>query len=202
MEDRIAIAACVLWPLGALCSRWVGIWIGIASTAICLGVVTLLLHRTVLARLRPSVPLVGLAALSALVMVPATYLLYPVMGQLVPSIPQLTRSLYATFEGLTGLPRLLVMPLVIISEELVWRGAVLESFSRRMPPAAAAVVAGIVYGAAHLLTGSPLLAALALVCGIYWGLIRVASGSLLVPLLCHLAWDLAVFILVPLAQPA
>jgi hypothetical protein len=46
--------------------------------------------------------------------------------------------------------------------------------------------------------GSPLLLLVALLCGLHWGALKAGTGSLVPVLVCHLLWDLVVFILLPL----
>jgi len=90
-----------------------------------------------------------------------------------------------------------LLPLAVISEEVVWRGLVQDRLERRLGPLPGALITAVIYGTAHLPAGG-WLAALALTCGLYWGLLRAYTGSLLVPLIAHLAWDFSVMVLFPL----
>jgi CAAX protease family protein len=92
----------------------------------------------------------------------------------------------------------LLLPFIILSEELVWRGVVLEALGRRLSPNATVLLGAVAYAAAHAPAGSWLLTAIALVCGVFWSFLRVRTQSLLPSLLSHLLWDASVMILWPL----
>jgi hypothetical protein len=49
--------------------------------------------------------------------------------------------------------------------------------------------------------GSALLLVITMPCGLYWSVLRAWTGSLAPVLVCHLVWDLFVFVLPPLAPP-
>jgi membrane protease YdiL (CAAX protease family) len=60
-------------------------------------------------------------------------------------------------------------------------------------------VASLIYGLAHIASGSVTLMAVAFVCGLAWGLLRVATRSLWAPILTHVLWDLVIVFVWPLA---
>jgi membrane protease YdiL (CAAX protease family) len=134
------------------------------------------------------------------VMVAATYVLYPVASHFIPRLPLGTAHLYERLNSSSLPVRLILLPFVIVGEEVVWRGVVQSCFARRGHALLAAVCAALFYAAAHAPMQEPLLTLLAGCCGLYWGLLRWRTGSLVPPLLAHLAWDLVVMVLVPLAH--
>lgn len=199
--EKLALGCFLVWTGGAIVARWIGMWAGIGGAAILLAGGVLIRNReATLRRLRPQPALIAAGVLLGLIMVGATYLLYPLAGRLVGSIPTQTASLYATFGGVKGLVRLILLPVIVISEELVWRGAVQDGLERRLGRGPAVVAGAALYSLAHLPAGG-LLALIALACGLYWNAIRAASGSLLPGLIAHLLWDVVLLVLWPLAPP-
>lgn len=200
-DTRAAVFVAILcagWIAGALWARQVGIWIGISSAALLLGAGVLCSRRGALVRaqLRPSFRHVAVGTVAGLLMVGATWVLFPLSLRLVPQVLPETAALYGAFGQATPL-KLAVMSLVILGEEVVWRGAVQGTLSRRTGRFAV-VLAALAYGAAHLPVGSLLLAVVALCCGLYWGLLAALTRSLVPPLLAHLIWDLTVLVWAPL----
>jgi membrane protease YdiL (CAAX protease family) len=222
--QRLAVACFVLWCAGAALTRVIGIWPGIGGMAIGLGIAMLFLARNVLTpMLRPTGRLFAWGSAAAIVMVGVTYGLYPLVRAASAPIDASVSVLYALLRE-TGLPwvPLLLIPFIIVSEELIWRGVFFEALLRRqafrrsgvqafgvratndcqpstLNLAAAVVLSAIAYALAHAPIGSLLLTGLALACGLFWSALRAGTGSLIPPLVCHLAWDLLVFALRPLA---
>jgi membrane protease YdiL (CAAX protease family) len=187
----------VLWIAGALLCRSVGVWGGIGSAALVAGSVTLLgAGRAVLPLLRPRRELVLQGIGAGAVMIAATYLLFPLLSRLAPGLAASTSDLYALFNSGAAPVRLGLLPLVILGEELVWRGLVQGTVGRK--GGAGAVAAAGIYALAHLPAAPPLLALVAFACGCFWGALRTASGSLVPGLVAHLLWDVAVMVLFPL----
>jgi membrane protease YdiL (CAAX protease family) len=131
-------------------------------------------------------------------MAAATYLLYPALARLSPSIATDTVRLYAAFRTLPPVIGLLALLPVIVGEELVWRGVVQTELVRRLGPWRGVTLAALAYALAHAPLGSPILVAGALLCGMAWGTLRAGSGSLVPSLMAHLAWDVVVFLWLPL----
>jgi membrane protease YdiL (CAAX protease family) len=199
--DWLALACFLLWSAGAALTHVVGIWAGMGGAAIGLGIATLLFGRSaILPLLRPSVPLVAWGITAALVMVAATYGLYPLIRGESADFTHAAGALYLIFRTAAPLwiTRIL-LPFIILSEEFVWRGVVLQALCRRVSPATAVLLSAVAYAAAHAPVGSALLTALTLVCGLFWSALRVRTNSLIPVLLCHFVWDILVFALRPLA---
>jgi uncharacterized protein len=139
----------------------------------------------------------GLAA--GLLMLAATYLLYPLgvaaFPGLDPRVAQLYRPLAAPPGPVAALPVLL---LAVLAEELVWRGLVLDALTTRLPAGPSVAAAAILYALPQVASGSAIVMAVALACGIVWGAERVRTDGLTVPLLTHAIWSTTVFALVPL----
>jgi membrane protease YdiL (CAAX protease family) len=198
--EWLSVISFLVWCVGAGLTHAVGVWAGVGGAAIGLGVAAVLLARPLLVTLlRPTAPLLATGVIVAVVMVAATYGLYPLLRGQSAGFARAVGGLYTIFRA-AG-PRWAlgtVLPLMIVAEELVWRGVVQEALSRRLSPAAAVLLTSAAYAAGHAPVGRPMLVALALACGLYWSLLRAWTGSLVPGLLSHLIWDFLVFIFRPL----
>lgn len=196
-EERLAWLLVVLWLVGATLAMRVGVWMGIGSTALVLGAVGLGVSGTVRRQLRPSLRLCGIGAAAGLVMIAATYILFPLVVRLYPGLQAQTESLYQSL-GTPTPGKLAIIVFIILGEELVWRGAVQTALSRRFGAIPTVLLAAALYGAGHVPVGMPLLAVVALCCGLYWSAIRALTGSLVAVLITHILWDLTVMAWAPL----
>jgi len=84
------------------------------------------------------------------------------------------------------------LPVIVAGEEFLWRGAVTRLAAERMGRAGGLLAGAAVYALAHLASFNPLLLAAAFLCGLFWGWLYLATDDLTAPLVCHLAWDVAV----------
>jgi membrane protease YdiL (CAAX protease family) len=174
--DRLSVVSLVVWSAGAGLTHLVGIWAGVGGAAIGLGIAALFLAGPLL-----------------------TPLLRPSVRSESAGFAQAVGGLYTIFHAAGARWALgTVLPLMIVAEELVWRGVVQEALIRRVSPALAVILTSTAYAAAHAPIGAPMLVALALACGLYWSLLRAWTGSLVPGLLSHLVWDFLVFVLRPL----
>jgi membrane protease YdiL (CAAX protease family) len=84
-------------------------------------------------------------------------------------------------------------------EEIFWRGYLQRKLHSRygVPGSAIAILA---YAGAHIASLNLMLIAAALVCGIFWGVLYVRFKSIWLNIISHVAWDLAVFLLLPLSS--
>lgn len=199
-RERFALVCAAVWLFGTFASRYVNLWVGVGGAALLLAGLTLLRERELLRSLfAPTPARILLGAVGGLAQIAVTYTLYPVLSGVWPWLAHATRELYVILGATNTLGPLVIIPLVIVSEEVVWRGVVQETFSARCAPFVCAMVTAFIYGFCHFPT-HPLLPVLALLCGLYWGAWRALTGSLLTPLIAHLLWDLCVFILAPLVR--
>jgi membrane protease YdiL (CAAX protease family) len=198
-EARSALFAVVTWSLAAAVAGRAGLWLGIGSVAILLGVVVLVRDRAVRARLAPSWPRILVGLTTAAVMIVATYLLSPVLQSAAPLEYDLQR-LYAAFRAAGPGTAVIALGPVVIGEEVVWRGAVQGALERHAGAPAAAVLSAAVYALVHAPIGSPLLVLTALACGTVWGMLRAATGSLVPSIVSHALWDAVVLLACPLVS--
>lgn len=102
----------------------------------------------------------------------------------IPAIADpITRVLEYTGHGSARL--IVVIALVnAIAEELFFRGALYTALGRFYP----VVISTLLYAAATLATGNPMLAFAGLILGTVCGLQRRATGGVLAPILTHMIW--------------
>ncbi len=80
-----------------------------------------------------------------------------------------------------------------VAEEIFFRGGLFAAIGRRHP----VVISTVVYAAATLATGNPMLVFAALVLGAVFGLQRRASGGILGPILTHVTWSSIMLFVLP-----
>jgi len=195
----LALTCFAVWLAAAASTAVLGIWLAIGGAAIGLGAAVFVLdHARARRSLQPTARLALAGAGAGCLMAAATYLLYPALARLVPSIATDAAHLYASFRAVPPVIASLALLPVVIGEELVWRGVVQTELVRRFGTWTGVVLAAVAYALAHAPLGSPLLVAVAMLCGMAWGTLRAASGSLVPGLLAHLVWDVVVFLWLPL----
>jgi hypothetical protein len=196
----LAVFCASAWTASAILSQSIGMWSAVGGAAIALGILVLVLERPENGkRLRMGLKELLAGLLSGGLMVGATYALYPVVRHLVPAVVPQAVDLYVTFGGSRGPATVALLALVVLGEELVWRGAVQDGLTARLGPGAGVLATTVLYGLAVLPVGLPLLVGIALGCGLYWGVLRVVSRSLTPCLISHLLWNLVVLVIHPIA---
>lgn len=194
VPEPLAAAAVLVWAAAAWLTRSYGIWLPIGSVAVVLAAVGVAIAgRALPGRTRWSVGL-GLGTLAGLVMTLGTALLYEPVTTLVPVLRADAARLHAAFSAPGPLAALAVLPLVVIAEEVVWRGLVHAALARRLPPDAAGAVGVVLYTLVLLPTASPALILTAFVAGSCWTFLRVRVDSLAAAVTAHLVWDLLVLV--------
>ena len=187
--------------LGPLDFWW---WMGLNLT-ILLGL-SLFLDRDLAGRIRgkdgpaPLVVFYG-GILSALVLYGLFFLGGLMLRWMFPGADQGIAGVYAFRGQASSLRIALLMTLVIgPGEEFFWRGMVQHHLAGRYGSWIGVFTATLVYTLVHLPTANPVLLLAALVCGLYWGLLYHFTRSLPLVALSHTAWDLLVFLALPLAS--
>jgi len=107
---------------------------------------------------------------------------------------------YGFKTGASPLRVIFLMALLIgPGEELFWRGYLQRNFQDRYGGFAGFLLATGLYALVHVGSGNPVLVLAAAVCGLFWGYLYLRTKSILLVLISHTIWDLAVFILFPFA---
>lgn len=198
--DRTWAAGMVFaWAAGALLSRVFGIWPAVGLTATALGVWVLSSALPSFRELlRPSPGQVAIGLLVGIVMALGTWALFPVVSGWAPWIAGDVSRLYVAFGRPGPLVILVLLPVVVACEEIVWRGVVHRALAERLDWLPTAFAGAILYALAHSPIGSPALVLTCLCVGFCWDLVRSATGSLVAVFVAHLVWDVAVLVLRPL----
>jgi len=107
-------------------------------------------------------------------------------------------QVYGFKTGASPLRVIFLMALVIgPGEELFWRGYLQRNFQDRCGGFGGFLLATALYTLVHAGSGNPMLVLAAAVCGLFWGYLYLRTKSVLLVLISHTVWDLAVFILFP-----
>jgi membrane protease YdiL (CAAX protease family) len=80
-----------------------------------------------------------------------------------------------------------------VAEEVFFRGGLFAAIGRRYP----VVISTVIYAAATLATGNPMLVVAALTLGLVLALQRRASGGILAPIITHVTWSTMMLFLLP-----
>lgn len=104
------------------------------------------------------------------------------------------------FKGDAGSLRIGLLMLFIIGpgEELLWRGYFQGAFAASYGKYTGFVMSVILYTIIHLATGNTILILAALTGGIFWGWMYMRYKSMLINIVSHIAWDILIFLLLPL----
>jgi len=108
-------------------------------------------------------------------------------------------AVYAFKDQAPTLRIVLLMVLVIgPGEELFWRGFLQHRLESAYSGPVGFLLATAAYTAVHLAGGNPILVLAAAVCGLAWGWLYLRYRSMLLNVISHTIWDIAVFLLLPL----
>ena len=200
-RDLAALVIPPLWAIGAWQARTYGLWRSLGVTAVLLAVVVLVVEgRAVVGRGRHA-RLWPLGIGAGLAMVLGTEVAFGPVVRAFPTLFADVSRLYGTFGDPGSASALVLLPVIVISEEIVWRGAVQRALAPRMPWLPAALVGAAVYALAHAPVGSSALVLTCLVAGFCWNALRELTDSLPVTITAHLVWDFAVLVVHQLAPP-
>jgi uncharacterized protein len=111
----------------------------------------------------------------------------------IPLLEQYTENVLA-FARFGSLPLVAVITLVNgIAEEIFFRGALFAAIGVWHPVA----ISTVIYTAATVATGNPMLVFAACLLGVVLGLQRRASGGVLAPILTHVTWSAVMLFVLP-----
>lgn len=192
--DAAALAIVAGWLLGATLARTVGLWIGLGVPALLLASSTVILHGRDLDGRRVSVRGLAVGALAGVAMTMATLALFAPVTALVPALRTDVTGLYAALGYPRTVTALVLLLLIVVSEEIAWRGVVFQALSSRLARAPATAVGSLLYAVVHAPIGSPALLLTCLAAGLCWTALRAWTRSLPAVILAHLIWDAGVLI--------
>jgi membrane protease YdiL (CAAX protease family) len=104
-------------------------------------------------------------------------------------------------KGAGSLTRISLFLFFIIGpgEELFWRGIVQRNLSINRGSKQGIFITTFLYTIIHIGSRNPVLVLASLLCGFFWGYLYLRKASILSNIISHTLWDMAVFILFPLA---
>ncbi len=107
-------------------------------------------------------------------------------------------DVYAFKTGVSKMRIFLLMTLLIgPGEELFWRGFLQRRLQSHQGPLKGYLLATAVYTLIHVGSGNLMLVLAAGICGLFWGYLYFRTGSIVINVVSHTAWDIAIFLLLP-----
>lgn len=200
----VAVAALLAGPLLIPDVGGIGPWLRMPLLELVLATLALvglpLAWRTAW---RASGPALALGLGLALLLWAASLGVTTLLARLAPTLWSGVDDLYGWAHALTPLAALPLLLVVVAGEEVVWRGALGLGLATKALAhervVLACVASGCLFALAHLTTGNALLWLAALLAGCTWTAIAIRTRSLFISFVCHLAWDVALLWLTPLA---
>lgn len=103
------------------------------------------------------------------------------------------------FKGNAAPARIVLLMALVIGpgEELFWRGFLQRRFSGHSGGLAGYALATALYAGVHIASGNIMLVLAALVCGMFWGFLYYRYRSMMINIVSHTVWDIAVFVVFP-----
>jgi membrane protease YdiL (CAAX protease family) len=147
--------------------------------------------------LTPELKPIVIGVVIGVAMTLATYPVFHLAARWIPGLDSYVGALYRSAATAPLHVELGWVAVIIVAEELLWRGCVLEALERKLPATPALLACVAVYTLAQLGSGSWVVGAMAAVCGLIWTLERKWTDSLLAPLISHLIWTPTVILLHP-----
>lgn len=141
-----------------------------------------------------------LSAALGVALVLATHAAYRLAVALVaPALSPHVDSLYTSIDVFPGAHRAAPLILVVVlAEELIWRGLVVDWLLPRFGWRVAAIASVTISAVPQIIGGTWILVAAAVVLGTIFVTQRLHTGRLTDPLITHAIWSLSVFSLFPL----
>jgi membrane protease YdiL (CAAX protease family) len=183
------------WAAGFAILRQLGTWTPFALIGPGLVALSLASDAAARALLRPSARPLGLGLAAGLVMVLLTHAAFATVAPILPGARDATARLFDLLNvgGFSAPTRTALIVVIATSEEILFRGSLIDDRRRVLASAAA-------YAAAMAPLGSGLLLACGFGCAMIWGALRVGTRSLIAPIAAHVVWDLGVLVVWPLRR--
>ena len=173
------------------------LWTGMTA-AMGLALAGGVLLEPVRQRLRPSLLRIGIGLAAGAALYGMTLAGVEILRRAWPGWEAPARVLYAWRGGHGASFLAPTLVLIVLAEEIVWRGVIARFLMERWGRVAGIVAGAAVYTLAHWATRNPLLLAAAFGCGLFWGWLYAATDDLVAPTVSHLAWDVMLLFAFPL----
>ena len=142
---------------------------------------------------------IGWGLLSALGLYAVFYAGNTVSRLMFPFAAGNIENVYAFKDGAAPVRIALLMAFLIgPGEELFWRGFLQRRFQMEKGPLQGFLIATLLYTGVHIASGNVMLVLAAGICGLFWGFLYLRTGSLLLNVVSHTAWDIAIFLFFPM----
>jgi len=142
---------------------------------------------------------IGIGILSALGLYIVFYLGNMASRLIFPFAAHNIENVYAFKVGAAPIRIALLMAFIIgPGEELFWRGFMQRRFQMERGPFQGFLLATLLYTGVHIASGNVMLVLAAGVCGLFWGFLYLRTGSLLLNVVSHTVWDMAIFLFFPM----
>lgn len=150
-------------------------------------------HRTLLK--------VGFGVLSALFLYIVFYTGNIVSRQIFSFAKSGIENVYAFKSGVSPF-RIAVLMVLLIGpgEELFWREFLQRRLQMEQGRWRGFIIATSIYTLVHLASGNAMLILAAGLCGLFWGFLYVQKGSILLNIVSHTVWDVAIFLVFPVIE--
>jgi len=192
----LIFAVCALTVVfSAVQDRWMGMSIAMGIT---LGWGMLL--ASVRRRLKPSLFRIAAGLAAGAVLYGITLLALAALSRVWTDWETSARTLYAWRAGHSPFFIGTTLVMIVLAEEVLWRGVVARYLIGRHGRAAGIVYAAVIYALAHIATFNPILLIAALGCGLYWGWLAAATDDLVTPAISHLLWDILLLFVLPVVR--
>jgi membrane protease YdiL (CAAX protease family) len=180
---------------------WYAMAANIAVLVILVGILEPSFRRSVGRDFQRAIPRkLVIGAVSAVVLYAVFYGGNWLSRKLFPGADAGIQAVYRLKEGVPVRTIVLLLVLVIgPGEELFWRGFIQRGLAARFGAIPGLLLATALYAGLHAASGNPMMLVAAAVCGLFWGWLYVRHHSVIVNILSHTLWDLAVFVVYPLA---
>lgn len=142
---------------------------------------------------------IGIGILSALGLYVVFYMGNMASRLIFPFAANNIENVYAFKAGAAPMRIALLMAFIIgPGEELFWRGFLQRRFQVERGPFQGFLLATLLYTGVHIASGNVMLVLAAGVCGLFWGFLYLRTGSLLLNVISHTVWDMAIFLFFPM----
>lgn len=149
-------------------------------------------------QLRP-IQNVFLGLITTLILYSLFYLGFLLIIEIFPQTSNYVHNVYALKENVSKWRLIFLLGILIgPGEEILWRWFLQGRWAEKIGPLKSFLLIAFVYSLVHVTTGNPLLVLAALICGLFWGWLFFQFNSLVVNIISHSLWDVAIFVLWPI----
>ncbi|MCH9683861.1 MAG: NAD-dependent epimerase/dehydratase family protein [Deltaproteobacteria bacterium] len=147
--------------------------------------------------LRPRIGLIGIGVAGAALAYLGAALFIGGLRSTAPALAAQVEEIYGWSQLAPVSLHLMLLPLIVVGEDLLWRGAITLPLANRFGPGLGVAVAATAFAVAHLTSGPLVLVFAAAVMGALWSALMLRTRSLVPVFVSHLLWDVVVMFVYP-----